>query len=180
VFAPGQRSDQQAHGMTKLLATLSSVALAAALAGCGGSSGGSSSAGSTSAPSDQGVKFAQCMRKHGVQMEDPKPGEGEGLTLHRGGQEKVDAAMKACKAFAPVREGNGKMSAKDFDQLTRLAQCLRRNGIEAQDPKQGQPFRIKAARKGDQKAEAAIKTCHAEVGMPEPGSGGKTSPQRAG
>src|SRR4051812_5704604 len=106
--------------MTKTLLVLSSVALAAALAGCGLGPGGSTSASPTTDPQDQMVKYVQCMRKHGIQMEDPKP-NGGGLRMRTGpgGEAKLKAAEQACKAFMPTREGTGKMSAADLDRMTK-------------------------------------------------------------
>jgi len=46
---------------------------------------------------DKVRKYAACMRQHGVDMKDPKPGEG--LALPNGGDPKVDTAVKACSSL---------------------------------------------------------------------------------
>jgi hypothetical protein len=46
------------------------------------------------AQQDKFRKYAECMRKNGVDMKDPKPGEG--LALPDGNDPKVDAAAKVC------------------------------------------------------------------------------------
>lgn len=158
--------------MTKTLLAISSVALAAALVGCGSGSEGSTSANPTADAVDQGVKYAQCMRKNGIQMEDPKPGEGIRMLAKPGNEAKMKAAEAACKAFAPTRNGNGKMSAEDLDRQTKLAQCLRRHGLDVEDPKPGQPFHLEMRKENEQKTNEAMKTCSAEAGMPTPGSDG--------
>jgi hypothetical protein len=158
--------------MTKTLLALSSVALAAALVGCGGNGqGGSGSASPTVDAQDQGIKYAQCMRKHGIQMEDPKPGGGISMRMKQGDESKLKAAETACKAFAPVRTGPGKNSAEDLDRMRKLAQCLRRNGLDVKDPKPNEPFQIKSTHKDEAKMKKAMQTCSTEVGMPTPGSG---------
>ncbi len=50
---------------------------------------------------DQMLKFAQCMRQHGVDMADPQPGEGIQLRVNKGSQAKTEAAQKACQQYAP-------------------------------------------------------------------------------
>jgi hypothetical protein len=158
--------------MTKTLLALSSVALAAALVGCGGDPGGSTAASSTPDSQDLELKYARCMREHGIQMEDPKPGQGIRMRVNSADAAKMKAAEKACKQYAPDQLNGGTMSAQDLDRQTKLAQCLRRNGIEAEDPKPGQPFRLKMRKENEQKTQAAMKTCQKEAGMPTPGPGG--------
>jgi hypothetical protein len=51
---------------------------------------------------DQLLKFARCMRAHGVKMKDPKPGSGGMLQGGQGGSpEKLQAAQKACQSLLP-------------------------------------------------------------------------------
>ncbi|MFI9386690.1 hypothetical protein [Kutzneria sp. NPDC052558] len=45
---------------------------------------------------DQMLKYAKCMRDHGVDMPDPKPGEAITLPMGGSGDAKLDAAGKAC------------------------------------------------------------------------------------
>jgi len=158
--------------MTKTLLVLGSTILVVALAGCGRGNGSSSGAGPSADPQDQGVKFAQCMRQHGIPMEDPKPGGGVTLGVTKENEAKMKAAQKACEKFAPVRAGDPEQAAEDLDRMTTLARCLRRNGIAVEDPKPGKPFTIKTQKGNAAKTQKAMKTCSAEAGMPEPGSGG--------
>jgi hypothetical protein len=58
---------------------------------------------------DQMLKFAQCMRQHGIDVPDPQPGEGIRMRVHKGSQAKLQAAQKACAQFAP---GGGKMTGE--------------------------------------------------------------------
>jgi hypothetical protein len=50
---------------------------------------------------DRMLKFAQCMREHGVNVPDPRPGQGIQLRVDRGSEAKVRAAQKACQQYAP-------------------------------------------------------------------------------
>jgi hypothetical protein len=181
MFAAGKRLDQQPAAMTKTLLALSSVALAAALVGCGNGANPSTSASPTVNALDQGVKYAQCMRKNGIQMKDPKPGEGLRIGVHKGDEAKMKAAQKACKAYSPEGLGDHKMTAAELDQQTKLAQCLRRHGIDADDPKPGQPSRIRTRKANEQKLNTAMKTCQKEAGLPDPDSappGGSLTQQK--
>src|SRR5262245_42232837 len=82
------------------------------LAACGGGSGDSSGSGASDAAAsedrqDQAVKFAQCMRDHGVDMPDPETDDKGRVRLRVGtgekiNKDKVDAAMEACKKYSPI------------------------------------------------------------------------------
>jgi hypothetical protein len=151
---------------TKTALALSSLALIAALTGCG-----SSSADPEAAPSknseDQGVKYAQCMRKHGVPMEDPKPGEQGTLRLTKDSADKATAAMGACKEFSPM-QNRTKLSQEDIDKQMKLAKCMRNHGVNMKDPKPD-GSRTQAL-EASPKTIAAHRACAAEVGLPGPGS----------
>ena len=165
--------------MTKTLLVLGSTILAVALAGCGSANGSSSGASPTADRQDLGVKFARCMRQHGVPMEDPKPGGGVTLKLDKATEDKVDAAQKACAEFSPMQAGDPQQRAEDLERLTRMTQCLRRNGIPVEDPKPGKAFSIKGLRGNEAKTQAAMKICQKEAGMPDP-EGGSSGPAGGG
>jgi hypothetical protein len=49
---------------------------------------------------DQEIKFAQCMRKHGVNMPDPQAGQGGMMQLPNGiPPQQLQAAQQACSQF---------------------------------------------------------------------------------
>ncbi|HXA57605.1 MAG TPA: hypothetical protein VNW94_00430 [Streptosporangiaceae bacterium] len=50
---------------------------------------------------DQMLKFAQCMRQHGVNMKDPNPNGGAQLIGGPGDKANMDKATAACKQYAP-------------------------------------------------------------------------------
>jgi hypothetical protein len=50
---------------------------------------------------DANLKFAQCMREHGVNVPDPKPGEGLKIQAQDGDKAKIEAAQKECRQHLP-------------------------------------------------------------------------------
>jgi hypothetical protein len=142
-----------------------------ALAGCGGHAAGGASSSPTADAQDTGVKFAQCMRQHGVDMADPKPGErGIKITSRQGGQAKLDAAMRACRQYSPKMNMDPN-DPKVRDQMLKLAQCLRQHGVQVADPQPGQGIRIQV-KKADTKTQQAMEACDKLVPRP---SGSPTS-----
>jgi hypothetical protein len=149
------------------------VLAAFTLAGCGSNGGGA--AGGTASPTsaeDAQVKFAQCMRQHGVNVPDPKPGGRGGVFISgkKGDEGKINAAMSACRKFAP----KGNLDPNDprvRDQMLKTAQCLRRHGVNVADPQPGQGLNIKI--RGDQaKMRQAMEACRKEVPPPNQSNGG--------
>jgi len=122
-----------------LAALPAALALALALSGCG--SGGDTvqtgAAASKSSREDQGVKFAQCLREHGVDVEDPEPGKGIRITGHLP-KSQVDKAMEDCRKYDPVQNGDASADPELEQKVRKLAQCMRDNGVEDfPDPKNG-------------------------------------------
>ncbi|GAA1575682.1 hypothetical protein GCM10009678_68010 [Actinomadura kijaniata] len=129
------------------------LVLALTLTGCGGDGddGGVASAGgagqgtkAAASPSmnrdEMGQKFAECMRKNGVHMDDPKPGEGIQLKLDRSvTKETADKAMEACRQYNPAQNSAGGPDPKMEERNRKFAECMRANGVEKwPDPKPGQ------------------------------------------
>lgn len=84
------------------------------------------------------VKYAGCMREHGVDMPDPGPDGGMAAqALPAGGDEmaKMQKASEACRKWLPnggVISEKEKAAARE-DQL-KLAKCLREHGLNVPDP----------------------------------------------
>ncbi|MFF5205901.1 hypothetical protein [Streptosporangium sp. NPDC000396] len=124
---------------------LAALPLALALAACAapaentGVASTSSGKPSASAPTDRRdaqLKFAQCMREHGVTMKDPEPNGAISIETRQGEEQKVNKAQQACKGFmdAAVGDSKGKPDQKMLDQLLKFAQCMREHGIDMKDP----------------------------------------------
>jgi hypothetical protein len=128
-------------GMRRLLIT---AALTGALlltgAGCGSSSPSSSSnkpgaAASASVDRDEALrKYAQCMRDHGIRMDDPEPGSALKVTDPGGDPQKLKDASDACRSLLP---NGGQLNMDDpatIDKLQKFTQCMREHGVNIPDP----------------------------------------------
>lgn len=159
---------------------------ALALAGCAGKDQGDGIAtvgGSTptAAPSaepslsqqERGIKFAQCMREHGVQMDDPDPNGGPVRVRISGGpmdRDKMQAAQEACKQYSPFGEnGPGKPDPQMEENMRKFAQCMRDNGVPNFPDPDGNGIRIDRSVGEDPDFEAAQKLCQEKF---MPGLGG--------
>ncbi|MGW1277434.1 hypothetical protein ACWD4V_10845 [Streptomyces tsukubensis] len=162
------------------------LVLGLALAGCGSDGGGEkvaaapSAAGTAGTPKDGGAsgegavpkdneekarKFAECLRKHGLNVGDPREGkftmDGNGLP-----KDKLDKATEACRAFQPQGVGKGKPDPKMAESMRKFAECMRTNGVEKfPDPGSGGGIQIDGSIAGDPDFKAAEKKCQA--GMPK-------------
>ncbi|MFG2085334.1 MULTISPECIES: hypothetical protein [unclassified Spirillospora] len=104
----------------------------------GGKQGAAAGDGEKRSREEMGVKFAQCMREHGVDMEDPKPGQGIRLK-HKGDKVVMDKAMTACRKYDPQANATGAPDPEQQERGRKFAECMRRNGVEKfPDPKPGQ------------------------------------------
>jgi uncharacterized protein (DUF305 family) len=111
------------------------------------------------------LKFAQCMREHGVDMPDPVNGRFD-LKVKPGDQKKAGEAQRACQKYlqdvAPrmSEEQQAKMREAALD----YAKCMREHGIEMADPQfqegGGMTMRIpEGTREDDPKFKEAQKAC---------------------
>ncbi len=123
------------------------ISFAVALAACSGgsptsdptttttaSTGGSSSSGASNSVTQQALKYAQCMRSHGVtDYADPSPGKaqsigGSGLDTN---SPTYQAAAGACQKYQPTAgnsTGQGPTPAAQTAQL-KFAECMRSHGV---------------------------------------------------
>src|SRR4029453_7054162 len=94
--------------MTRSPLLVAAVAGALAIGACGGGGGGSGSAKSQQDKAFTGaLKFAKCMREHGVDMPDPKKDANGGIKItadagtKSAGKDnaKMQAAQKACQEY---------------------------------------------------------------------------------
>lgn len=147
---------------------------ALALAGCGGSgnaaSGGGGGGSSDSGKSqDQMVKYAQCLRKHGIDVQDPKPGQkGIRITARNrsGGNgramvptSKMTKAQKACRRYVPDKVKAANNDPKFKDQMVKFAKCMREHGIDMPDPSSGGGIKMKRKEGDGPQFKKAMKAC---------------------
>ena len=147
---------------TTLLAALAVALLAAVASGCGSSGGGddgvaaldtgasaAASAGSTTQtdteqdPQEAALKWARCMREHGVDVPDPQVGSGGRLTVQAGTGRRFDrdnakfqAAIEACGS--PLGNARPQLTDEQSEQLQEtmlgFAKCMREHGVDMPDP----------------------------------------------
>ena len=111
--------------------TLIALGCAAAIAACGGSSSKSTT---LNADYSKAVKFASCMRAHGVpNFPDPVAGGGFSFPITAGFKPfspAATAAQKDCHALMPQGgKGPGEATAQQKAQTLALATCMRAHGV---------------------------------------------------
>jgi hypothetical protein len=123
------------HAIIRLLAAALLAAGAIAVASCGGDPADADGEGQA-ASRDAALKFAQCMREHGVDMADP--GTGGRATLKVGPGEKttpeeMEEAEKACEKYQTDIEPPelSEEQQQEFKEAALAhARCMREHGIE--------------------------------------------------
>ena len=117
------------HNRTRFLAVAVAAGCAGGLTACGSSGKPSGHAGVSTG---NGIRFAQCMRSHGL-SDFPDPGSGGGIQLPPGTNPfspAFRAAQKDCQSLMPGGgPGRAQDSAARKQQLVNLAECMRRHGI---------------------------------------------------
>jgi hypothetical protein len=112
---------------------------------------------------DAQLKYAQCMREHGIDVADPEPGKPVRITGNgdKANYDKLQAAQKACRPI--LEQGGVAPEANDperQDANLKYAQCMREHGVNVPDPKPGEGLKIQAPEEGDKaKTKAAQKEC---------------------
>jgi hypothetical protein len=111
------------------------VALCAlGLAACGSSAGAGTGGDGQAASEDASLEFAECLRAHGVEVEDPKPGKN----IDVGGRSdpKTRKALAACDG--KLGDSGQEVSAEEDEEINEgalaFARCMRREGIDMGDP----------------------------------------------
>ncbi|HEY1687628.1 MAG TPA: hypothetical protein VGF95_02065 [Solirubrobacteraceae bacterium] len=161
------------------------------LSACGGSSSkGDAPAGKPSPQEAQAdaVKFAKCMREHGVDAEanTSAGGNGVGLSIHvsggppPGGKEEgssnpgpppgIEAAQRACQRYLPNEGKPPKLSpaeeAKQREDALKFARCMRSHGVDVPDPGPSGAVEIEGSDVNPQSAtfQNAQKACQGLMG----------------
>jgi hypothetical protein len=118
---------------------------ALALGACGGSNDGGGSASNNQDKAYEGaLKFAKCMREHGIDMPDPQR-DANGrikITARASGRSgsnnaKMKAAQKDCQKY--LKAGGGRAlsaaeQAKVKDAMLAYTRCMREQGVKIRDP----------------------------------------------
>jgi hypothetical protein len=108
------------------------LALALSVVGLVACGGGGSNSGGGASQEEAGLEFAECVRAHGVSIEDPKPGQS--ITLPNN-DPKTKKAAAACNGKLG---GGQELSASEDEALKEgalaFARCMRSEGIDMGDP----------------------------------------------
>jgi hypothetical protein len=103
------------------------------LVACGGSgSGGGESA---SGEEEAALEFTECLRAHGVEVEDPKPGQ-KNIEVGDPADSTSKKALAACNG--KLGDAGQELSSEEDEEFREgalaLAQCMREEGIDMGDP----------------------------------------------
>jgi hypothetical protein len=162
-------------GMTRYPLILAAVAGALALEACGSANdgkGGTASADGQDRAFEGALRFAKCMRDHGVDMPDPKRDSNGGIMLTgpaggnrtKLGDPKMKAAQSACQKY--MDNGGGPpldpaAQAKLQDAFVAYAGCMRGKGIDMPDPKvRGHRIQMRLTNPDSPAFKAADTACH--------------------
>jgi hypothetical protein len=132
--------------MTRSPLIVAAVGAALALGACGGSDdGGGGSASSAEGKAFEGaLKYARCMREHGIDMPDPKKDANGRFRVTAkaaagsgADNAKMQAAQKDCQKY--MKAGGGKApsaaeQAKAKDAMLAYTRCMRSQGVKIADP----------------------------------------------
>ncbi|BCL16684.1 hypothetical protein [Micromonospora sagamiensis] len=77
------------------------------------------------------IRFTRCLREQGLDVADPEPGQNgprfkPGSNVDR---TKVQAALQACREYAPNGGQPRQLNADQVEQVRKLARCMRENGV---------------------------------------------------
>ena len=188
------------------LLLLAAVGAALALGACGSSddNGGASGGKSRSEKAFEGaLKYAKCMRDHGIDAPDPQRVGSGGIKMSmKGGptnKAKMDAANEDCQKYMQIGGGRAPSAAeqaKAKDAMLAYAKCMRDNGVDMPDPKfsnsgGGATFQLggpdsKGGSTGGPNPDsptfkAADKVCHSKLAdLEKGGPGGDAGPSTSG
>jgi hypothetical protein len=125
------------HGR-RAIVTLAAIGVSSALVACGGSEASGEDAQANA--DDAALDYAKCMREHGVDVPDPKPGAGGfGIQIQSSDpqeNDKFQEAQDACGEILQkaIPEGDRLDPAEMRDKLHEMTECLRDKGYDVPEP----------------------------------------------
>jgi hypothetical protein len=181
----------------RAIITLAAVGASTALVACGGSKASGEDA--QAKAEDAALDYAKCMREHGVDVPDPKVGQGQGgfgiqiqSSDPRENQNFQDA-QDACGDILEkaIPEGDRPDPAEMRDKLHKMTECLRDKGYDVPEPQvfgpgDNPPDNPPAPDKNlqdlmdDPDFEQAQEDCSKDAGLPGGGPGIQIGPGPGG
>jgi hypothetical protein len=165
-------------------AAMVSLALGLVLTGCGSSGGigvataqkadASASPTASLSPDEMNAKFVDCLRAHGMKVDDSQPGKGVSINVTPKTEAVMKKATEACRAFDPAQNMSEEDKAKMKADALQFSVCMRKNGVEDYpdpDPDDN-GITIKKGKDADPDFDAAVKTCQKELVGRAPKGGG--------
>ena len=123
-----------------------------ALAACGGDEGSGGGKSDREKFEEYALRQAECLRRHGVDVPDPKPG-GELLMDNRDvNPEEFERAQRACVkelGKPPVPELSEEEQREFREAALKFARCMRAEGIDMKDPSFGANGEVRIEIGGD-------------------------------
>jgi hypothetical protein len=160
-----------------ILSCAAAVAATIGLAACGGSSSdpGGTPSSERAAAEQKAVKFAKCMREHGIDAQTSTAPGGKGfairITKAAGGGEiggrsgpppQFVAAQRACARYRPaplLEKLSPAQRAEMAQQALKFARCMRSHGVEVPDPGSGGVIQPRDVNPESPTFQAAQKAC---------------------
>jgi hypothetical protein len=167
---------------TRTTSALMAVAVTALiLASCGGDGGSGGGKSNREEMEEYALKNAECLRRHGIDAPDPKPGQGLLMDNRDVNPEVFERAQRACQkelGKPPVPELSEEEQREFREAALKFARCMRAHGIDMEDPKFGAngEVRIQVGGRGDPEANPAFKEAEAECRKYQSGPMGKEGP----
>lgn len=144
-------------------------------------------------PEDAMLKYARCMREHGVDMPDPEPGGGISINGDGLSPEQMETAEAECEKWMDMAmaqdEGGHELTEDEKQSFLDMAACMRERGYDFPDPEFGDDGRV--TQRVEKPAEGQpgpddpafqqdMEECSSEAGMEPPGDGeGATNDERS-
>jgi hypothetical protein len=151
------------------LVTLTLALCVVGLAACGGGGSGTGGGGESAAGEEEAaLEFTECLRAHGVEVKDPKPGQ-KNIEVGAAGDPASKGALAACNG--KLDTAGQELSSGEDEEFREgalaLAKCMRENGIAMGDPTFPGPGKFLLDLKGVDTTspafEAAQEACKGEL-----------------
>jgi hypothetical protein len=168
-----------AQTTTAVMAVAATSLVLAACGADGGSGGGKSD---REKFQEYALKQAECMRRHGIDMPDPKPDGGLLMDNRDVNPEEFERAQRACErelGKPPIPELSEEEQREFREAALKFARCMRSHGVDMPDPTFGAngEVRIEIGPDGrgmDPEDDAAFRAAEAQCRKYQRGPGSET------
>jgi hypothetical protein len=121
------------------------------------------------------VKWAKCLREHGVPADDPEGPEDKPRIPDSVSKEQMDAAAEACREYNPNwGRPAPPPNPEDLERERKFARCMREHGVDMADPGAPSDAPIPETTIAGDVVDRAQEACAREIpGYPLPAPRGK-------